>query len=76
MDVHRCRFVPYPPSAINALAFSHPSPGSGSGSGRGDLPDDLRLVLGQANGDIEIWNPLNGAWFHEMTFRGGKDPSI
>ena len=72
MDIHRCRFVPYPPSAINALAFSHPSdptkPGKGSSS--------LRLAIGRANGDIEIWNPLRGAWYQESILRGAKDRSI
>ncbi|KZF24185.1 WD40 repeat-like protein [Xylona heveae TC161] len=72
MDVHRCRFVPYPPSAVNALAFSHASSTKSSGKG----PSTLRLALGRANGDIEIWNPLKGAWFHETTLRGGKDRSV
>src|SRR5437762_5193905 len=72
MEVHRCRFVPYPPSTINALAFSHPS----TNSRKGKVPSALRLAIGRANGDIEIWNPFNGAWFHETTFRGGKDRSI
>jgi U3 small nucleolar RNA-associated protein 4 len=72
MDIHRCRFVPYPPSAINALAFSHPStPGKIERS-----PNGLRLALGRANGDIEIWNPLNGQWFQEKIIRGAKDRSI
>lgn len=72
MDVHRCRFVPYPPSAINALAFSHSSSLTASSKG----PPTLRLAIGRANGDIEIWNPLKGAWFQEAIFRGGKDRSI
>ncbi|RDL31142.1 WD40 repeat-like protein [Venustampulla echinocandica] len=70
MDIHRCRFVHYPPSTINALAFSH-----------SHIPDDRqttppRLAVGRANGDIEIWNPLNGSWLQEMVIRGGKDRSI
>jgi U3 small nucleolar RNA-associated protein 4 len=69
MDIHRCRFVPYPPSAINALAFSHTSATSSSSK-------DLRLALGRANGDIEIWNPLGGQWFQETIIRGAKDRSI
>ena len=73
MEVHRCRFVPYPVSAINALAFSHttstPIPPKTS-------PPTLRLALGRANGDIEIWNPLKGAWLQETILRGGKDRSI
>ncbi|KAJ5888404.1 hypothetical protein N7495_008445 [Penicillium taxi] len=72
MDIHRCRFVSYNPQAINALAFSHPA--SASISGRG-VPN-LRLAIGRANGDIEIWNPLRGAWFQESVLRGGKDRSI
>ncbi|EIT79721.1 WD40-repeat-containing domain protein [Aspergillus flavus] len=72
MDIHRCRFVPYNPQAINALAFSHPP--SAELAGRG-VPT-LRLAVGRANGDIEIWNPLRGAWFQETVLRGGKDRSI
>ncbi|EGC48700.1 small nucleolar ribonucleoprotein complex subunit [Histoplasma capsulatum var. duboisii H88] len=72
MDVHRCRFVAYNPQAINALAFSHPP--SPEISGRG-VPT-LRLAIGRANGDIEIWNPLRGAWLQESILRGGKDRSI
>lgn len=72
MDIHRCRFVSYPPSAINAVAFSHTS--SLTSTSRG-YPT-LRLAVGRANGDIEIWNPLKGIWFQEMVFRGGKDRSI
>lgn len=72
MDVHRCRFVPYPPSAINALAFSHPSSPKNPGKG----PSSLRIAIGRANGDIEIWNPLKGAWYQESILRGAKDRSI
>ena len=72
MDIHRCRFVTYPPSAINALAFSHPSSPKNPGKG----PSSLRLAIGRANGDIEIWNPLKGAWYQESIFRGAKDRSI
>lgn len=72
MDIHRCRFVPYPSSAINALAFSHPSSPNLPSKG----PPNLRLAIGRANGDIEIWNPLKGAWYQENVFRGGKDRSI
>lgn len=70
MDIHRCRFVPYPPSAINAVAFSYPTV---TKSQRGA---PVRLAIGRANGDIEIWNPLNGIWHHETTLHGGKDRSI
>ena len=72
MDVHRCRFVPFPSSAINALAFSHQSTLGSRGKG----PETLRLAVGRANGDVEIWNPLGGAWVQENIFRGGKDRSI
>ena len=72
MDIHRCRFVPYPPSAINALAFSHPSSLTSPGKG----PSNLRLAIGRANGDIEIWDPLKGSWYQESILRGAKDRSI
>ncbi|KAH7034732.1 WD40-repeat-containing domain protein [Microdochium trichocladiopsis] len=70
MDIHRCRFVPYPPSAINAVAFSYPA------LTKANKNAPVRLAIGRANGDIEIWNPLNGAWHHESTLHGGKDRSI
>ncbi|KAI0020065.1 WD40 repeat-like protein [Xylariomycetidae sp. FL0641] len=69
MDIHRCRFVPYPPSAINAVAFSHPVTSAKRSS-------PVRLAIGRANGDIEIWNPLNGLWQQETILHGGKDRSI
>ena len=72
MDIHRCRFVPYTPSTINALAFSHPSTLATPGKGL----IDLRLAIGRANGDIEIWNPLKGVWYQETVLRGGNDRSI
>jgi U3 small nucleolar RNA-associated protein 4 len=70
MDIHRCRFVPYPPSTINALAFSH------SHILNDEKTAPPRLAVGRANGDIELWNPLQGAWLQETTIRGGKDRSI
>ncbi|TVY56577.1 U3 small nucleolar RNA-associated protein 4 [Lachnellula cervina] len=70
MDVHRCRFVPYPPSTINALAFSH------SRIAEDQKTAPPRLAVGRANGDIEIWNPLNGSWLQETVIRGGEDRSI
>ncbi|KOS21531.1 U3 small nucleolar RNA-associated protein 4 [Escovopsis weberi] len=70
MDVHRCRFVPYQPSAINAVAFSHPRTRSAKQAAV------ARLAVGRANGDIEIWNPSNGTWHQELILRGGKDRSI
>lgn len=70
MDIHRCRFIPYPASSINALAFSH-----NTRSGQ-KTPHSLRLALGRANGDIEIWNPAKGIWSQETVFRGGKNRSV
>lgn len=71
MDIHRCRFVPYPPSTINVLAFSHPHIGR---TKKADVP--LRLAIGRANGDIEIWNPSNGSWLQEVILKGGQDRSV
>lgn len=70
MDVHRCRFVPYQPSAINAIAFSHPKTKSGKHA------TIARLAVGRANGDIEIWNAASGTWLQELIIRGGRDRSI
>ncbi|KAI0137754.1 WD40 repeat-like protein [Hypoxylon sp. NC0597] len=70
MDIHRCRFVPYPPSAINAVAFSY------STVTKSQKGAPVRLAIGRANGDIEIWNPLNGLWHQETILHGGKDRSI
>jgi U3 small nucleolar RNA-associated protein 4 len=70
MDIHRCRFVPYPPQAINALAFSRPS------DTQKRCPPNQRLAIGRANGDLEIWNPAKGLWSQETIFRGGQDRSI
>ncbi|KAI0126860.1 WD40-repeat-containing domain protein [Xylariales sp. AK1849] len=70
MDIHRCRFVPYPPSAINAVAFSYPQVTNRQKS------HPVRLAVGRANGDIEIWNPLGGQWHQEAILHGGKDRSI
>ncbi|KAI1334640.1 quinon protein alcohol dehydrogenase-like superfamily [Xylariaceae sp. FL0016] len=68
-DIHRCRFVEFPPSGINALAFNY----STSGSGRSR---PVRLAIGRANGQLEIWHPLNGLWHQEVIIHGGKDRSI
>ncbi|KAG8163727.1 hypothetical protein KVR01_007024 [Diaporthe batatas] len=68
MDVHRCRFVPFPASPINAVAFSHPLLSA--------KRQEARLAIGRANGDIEIWNPLKGSWFHETTIHGGSNRSV
>jgi U3 small nucleolar RNA-associated protein 4 len=72
VSLHRCRFVDYPPSSITSVAFSHPS----SPQSRYAPPKTLRLAIGRNNGSIEIWNPLNGTWYHEVTLQGGKDRSI
>ena len=70
MDIHRCRFIPYPASSINALGFSHQL------SRNDPAPKCLRLALGRANGDIEIWNPQNGSWVQELILKGGKGRCI
>ena len=70
MDIHRCRFVPYPPHSINALAFSHTS------NPNEETPKALRLAVGRGNGDVEIWSPIAGEWYQESILRGGKDRSI
>ena len=73
MDKQRCRFVPYPAPAVNTIAFSHPSQ---SGKGRAAAPPTLRLAIGRANGDIEIWDPKSGIWVQETILRGGAGRSI
>ncbi|KAF9897740.1 U3 small nucleolar RNA-associated protein, partial [Lobosporangium transversale] len=62
MEVHRCRFVDYIPSAINALSFA---------------PNTTRPILacGRANGDIEVWNPKH-EWTLEKVIPGGKNTSV
>lgn len=70
MDVHRCRFVEYPPSTINAVAFSH------THMNKSQKTAPLRLAIGRANGDIEIWNPLEATWLQETIIRGGMDRSV
>ncbi|KAF2085179.1 WD40 repeat-like protein [Saccharata proteae CBS 121410] len=72
MDIHRSRFIPYPPSAINALAFSYSDSNDFTGKGI----RNVRLALGRANGNIELWNPDKGEWVHEITLSGGKDRSV
>ncbi|KXX80440.1 U3 small nucleolar RNA-associated protein 4 [Madurella mycetomatis] len=77
MDIHRCRFVRYPASAINAVAFTHSSlPSVSSYKKHLQKNIQVRLAIGRANGDIEIWNPLNGAWHQELIIPGGKDRSV
>lgn len=70
MDIHRCRFIPYPPSTINSVAFSK------SYIAKDQKTAPPRLAIGRANGDIEIWNPLKGSWLQETIIRGGLDRSI
>lgn len=70
MDIHRCRFIGYPLFPINALAFTTPS------LAKGQKTSAVRLAVGRANGDIEIWNPLGGHWHQEMIINGAKDRSI
>ena len=70
MDIHRCRFVPYPPPSINALAFSHTSAASQS------APKSLRLAVGRENGDIELWNPSAARWTQESVLRGGVGSTV
>ncbi|KEF51362.1 uncharacterized protein A1O9_12511 [Exophiala aquamarina CBS 119918] len=70
MDIHRCRFVPYPPQPVNSLSFSHPSDPNHKS------PSDLRLAVGRNNGDLEIWNPLNGNWTQEVILKGTSDTII
>ncbi|KAK5050780.1 hypothetical protein LTR84_003339 [Exophiala bonariae] len=70
MDIHRCRFVPYPPQPINYLAFSHPS------DPKQKSPSDLRLAVGRNNGDIEIWNPLHGNWTQDIILKDAPNSAI
>ena len=76
MDIHRCRFVPYAPATINALAFNSVIESPDVSNADESLSLGVRLAVGRANGDIEIWNPLDGAWVQESIFRGGKDRSV
>lgn len=67
MDIHRSRFVPYPYSGISAVAFSRSSDIVTSDG----LPQPaLKLAIGRANGDIELWNPQQGSWVQEIIFPG------
>ena len=71
MDIHRCRFVPFQPSAVNTVAFSQPKARASK-----QQQSTARLAVGRANGDIEIWNPNNGSWHQERIITGGKDRSV
>ncbi|KAI0187930.1 U3 small nucleolar RNA-associated protein [Xylaria flabelliformis] len=68
MDIHRIRYVPYNPAPINCVAFSQPV------AVKRNVP--IRLAIGRASGDIEIWSPLGGSWHQEMIIRGGKDRTV
>ncbi|KAI0976629.1 WD40-repeat-containing domain protein [Xylaria arbuscula] len=68
MDIHRIRYVPYNPAPINCAAFSQSVASKKSGP--------VRLAIGRASGDIEIWNPLGGSWHQETIIRGGKDRAV
>ncbi|KAJ8101821.1 WD40-repeat-containing domain protein [Lipomyces tetrasporus] len=70
MDFRRCKFLDYNSHPITALAFSHASVTSDKYA-----PKTLRLAVGRANGDIEIWNPRS-SWVHEITLKGGRNRSI
>lgn len=54
---------------MTALAFSHASNTSTP------PPPGLRLAVGRANGDIEVWNP-NHNWCHELTLPGARGRAI
>ncbi|KAI0810319.1 WD40-repeat-containing domain protein [Xylaria sp. FL0064] len=68
MDIHRIRYVPYNPAPINYVAFSQSVASKRSGP--------VRLAIGRASGDIEIWSPLSGSWHQETIIRGGKDRTV
>ncbi|KAI0435018.1 WD40-repeat-containing domain protein [Xylaria sp. FL1042] len=68
MDIHRIRYVPYNPAPINCVAFSQPV------ASKKAAP--IRLAIGRASGDIEIWSPLSGSWHQETIIRGGKDRTV
>ena len=70
MEIHRCRFIPYPPHTITALAFSHTS------NPAEKAPSELRLALGRESGDVEIWNPHGGKWFQESILRGSAGKTV
>ncbi|KAK9387544.1 WD40-repeat-containing domain protein [Lipomyces mesembrius] len=70
MDFRRCKFLDYTSHSITALAFSHASVTPDKYA-----PRTLRLAVGRANGDIEIWNPRS-SWVHELTLKGGRNRSI
>ncbi|KAF2969038.1 hypothetical protein GQX73_g4530 [Xylaria multiplex] len=68
MDIHRIRYIPYNPAPINCVAFSR--------SVASKKPGPVRLAIGRASGDIEIWSPLSGSWHQETIIHGGKDHGL
>lgn len=52
VQVHRCRFMDTERAGISAIAFNSVSQGP-----KQQPPADLRMAIGRANGDIEIWSP-------------------
>ncbi|KAK9370715.1 WD40-repeat-containing domain protein [Lipomyces kononenkoae] len=70
MDFRRCKILDFTSHSITALAFSHASVTPDNYA-----PRTLRLAVGRANGDIEIWNPRS-SWVHELTLKGGRNRSI
>ncbi|KAI0422590.1 WD40-repeat-containing domain protein [Xylaria grammica] len=68
MDIHRIRYVPFNPAPINCVAFSQAVASKKTGP--------VRLAIGRASGDIEIWSPLNGSWHQETIIHGGKDRTV
>lgn len=73
MDIHRCRFINYEASGINTVAFSHPHLPTNQKHSR---TAPVRMAIGRENGDIEIWNPMQGTWLQEMTIKGGQGRSV
>lgn len=71
MDIHRSRFVEYPSSPINTLAFSR-----SNDKNLTEPKPALKLALGRANGDIEIWNTDKGDWVQEVVFPSGDNRSV
>ncbi|KAK4636823.1 U3 small nucleolar RNA-associated protein 4 [Fulvia fulva] len=67
MDVHRSRFVQFPAHPITAVAFSR---STDERLPPGVEQPALKLAIGRANGEIEIWNPLQGRWVQENVFSG------
>jgi len=71
MDIHRSRFVPFPASPINTVSFSR-----SNDKGLSEPKAALKLAIGRANGNIEIWSSSKGDWVQETVFGGGENKSI